>query len=409
MELTMMKIKHLLLAVAVGVAIPNLGLAQEPRPAPAAGASDALVSALADTAAQDGLPMPLPAESDAGIGGGVLEALPRPRVVPSSLFAPVQPRSGEPMPIGGPYFQTDPFLDPPEFPQPGWFGGAEAQIVKPHLITRMENSVIAGKFVNNAAGNFPMPGHTSIVDLPSAPLSWTAAPRVFGGYRLPSGFGEFMVAYRNLASSGSGTGPGTNGPVDLGTRFKLNMIDFDYNSRELSLWPQWDMKWSFGLRTMFLNWAAQGTQPFNQAPLGGVFQARSFNNNFSLGPHAALQLERHLGDSGWSLSTRVDAAGLFGYLSEGWLTKSGGPGPAGQPQVGETRAFGHQASPMFTGRLGLNWQPSPDSGTKLFVGYQYDVIWDLNRILQNQPNGFSPGSSGQFWDQGIVLQATFRY
>jgi hypothetical protein len=218
-----------------------------------------------------------------------------------------------------------------------------------------------------------------------------------------------MVAYRNLASSGSGVGPGTNGPVDLGTRFKLNMIDFDYNSRELSLWPQWDMKWSFGLRTMFLNWAAQGTQPFNQAPLGGVFQARSFNNNFSLGPHAALQLERHLGNSGWSLSTRADAAGLFDYLSEGWLAKSGALDGTGRPQVGMTRAFGHQASPMLTGRIGLNWQPSPDSGTKVFVGYQYDVIWDLNRNLQSQPSGFSPGSSGQFWDQGIVLQATFRY
>jgi hypothetical protein len=218
-----------------------------------------------------------------------------------------------------------------------------------------------------------------------------------------------MVAYRNLASSGSGIAPGSNGPVDLGTRFRLNMIDFDYNSRELSLWPQWDMKWSVGLRMLFLNWAAQGTQPFSQAPAGGVFQAREYNNNFSLGPHAALQLDRHLGDSGWSLSARVDAAALFDYLSEGWLTKSGAPDAAGQPMVGKTAAFGHQASPMITGRLGLNWQPSPSSGTKFFVGYQYDVIWDLNRNLQSQPSGVSPGSSGQFWDQGIVLQATFRY
>ena len=74
-----------------------------------------------------------------------------------------------------------------------------------------------------------------------------------------------------------------------------------------------------------LNWAAQGTEPFAQAPAGGVFQARAVNNNYSLGPHAALQLERHLGNSGWSLSTRVDAAGLFDFLDEGWLTKSGAP------------------------------------------------------------------------------------
>ncbi len=61
------------------------------------------------------------------------------------------------MPVAGPYLQTDPFLDPPEFPQPGWFAGAEAQIVKPHLITRAEKSVIAGKYVNNAGGDFPLP------------------------------------------------------------------------------------------------------------------------------------------------------------------------------------------------------------------------------------------------------------
>ena len=60
-----------------------------------------------------------------------------------------------------------------------------------------------------------------------------------------------MVDYRNLASTGSGVDPGKNGPVDIGTRFRMNMIDLDYNSRELSLWPQWDMKWTVGLRNLF--------------------------------------------------------------------------------------------------------------------------------------------------------------
>ena len=46
---------------------------------------------------------------------------------------------------------------------------------------------------------------------------------------------------------------------------------------------------------------------------------------------------------------------------------------------------------------------------KFYIGYQYDVIWDLNGLVQSQPSGFSPPSSGQFWDQGIVMQATFRF
>jgi hypothetical protein len=408
MELTMMKTKHLLLAVAVGLALSSPVLAQEPRPAAPGGTSDSIAAAFADTLAQDALPSPLASDPNAGVGSGVLEALPRPVAVPGSLFAPAQPRTGEPMLIGGPYFQTDPFLDPPEFPQPGWFAGAEAQIVKPHLINRMEGSVVPGRYVNNANGLFPLPGST-IVDLHAAPLSWTAAPRVFLGYRLPSGFGEFMVAYRNLASSGSGVGQGTNGPVNLGTRFALNMIDLDYNSRELSLWPQWDMKWTVGLRNAWLNSATQGTQPISQATDGGVFQARQFNNYYGIGPHAALQLERFLGDSGFSLSGRFDAAGTFAYVSEGWLTKSAALNAAGQPQVGETQGFGHQFSPWINFRLGLNWQPTPGGGTKLFVGYQYDMIWALNRIYQSQPSGYSPSSLGQFWDQGLVLQATFKW
>ena len=330
----MIKIKHLLLAAAMAFTLCDVSLAQEALPKPAGLAAAIAETPAAETLAQDTFPAPLaeplPDSPYAGIGSGVLQALPRPSDVPGSLFAPAQAPSTGAMPIGGPYLVTDPFLDPPEFPQPGWFAGAEAQIVKPHLITRMEGSVIAGKNVNWASGVFPLPGYTSIVNLPSANLSWTAAPRVFLGYRLPSGFGEFMVDYRNLASTGSGVDPGKNGPVDIGTRFRMNMIDLDYNSRELSLWPQWDMKWTVGLRNLFLNWAAQGTEPFAQAPAGGVFQARAVNNNYSLGPHAALQLERHLGNSGWSLSTRVDAAGLFDFLDEGWLTKSGAPAaPAG--------------------------------------------------------------------------------
>ena len=159
-----------------------------------------------------------------------------------------------------------------------------------------------------------------------------------------------MVAYRNLATSGGGVTPGTNGPVDLGTYFRLNMFDLDYNSRELSLWPQWDMKWSVGLRNLFINWAAQGTQPFTQAPAGGVFQARQFNNTYGIGPHWALQLDRFLGDSGWSLMTRFDVAGTFAYISEGWLAKSGGSArPACRRSAGHTRSATNSRRGSTTG------------------------------------------------------------
>jgi hypothetical protein len=169
------------------------------------------------------------------------------------------------------------------------------------------------------------------------------------------------------------------------------------------------MKWTVGLRNAWINNATQGTQSFAQAGPGGVFEARQFKNYYGIGPHWALQLDRFLGDSGWSIMTRFDLAATFANISQGWLIKTTALNAAGLPEIGETKAFGHQFSPWINYRIGLNWQPSPDSGTKIFIGYQYDVIWALNRIQQNQPNGFSPSSLGQFWDQGLVLQATFRF
>ena len=78
-----------------------------------------------------------------------------------------------------------------------------------------------------------------------------------------------------------------------------------------------------------------------------------------------LQLARHLGDSGWSLYSRFDAAGTFDCRHEGLANHSRlrSERPAG-PLFGETRAFGHQASPMINGRMGLYWQPAPASGTR---------------------------------------------
>jgi hypothetical protein len=410
MELTMIKIKHLLLAGAVAFALSEVSFAQDALPKPPAAESENVKLLLDAKMLQDTIPEPLPASPYAGLGSGVLQALPRPLDVPGSLFAPAQPPSTGAMPINSPYLVADPFLDPPEFPQPGWFAGAEAQIVKPHLITQYSNSVFPGKVVHDTTGNFPFGGNSTVVNLPSANLNWTAAPRVFLGYRLPAGFGEFMVAWRHLGTTGSGSVPDTNGPVSLNTRFALDMIDLDYNSRELSLWPLWDMKWTVGLRTLFLFDDSQATQPFGQAAgSNNIVFARQSSNLFGIGPHAALELNRRLGESRWSLYFRNDFGGVFDYVNEAWLTASTTHGANGRPLPGQTLAFGHQASPMYTGRLGLTWKADDSNFMRLFVGYQYDVIWDLNRIQQSNGTGFSPPSLGQFWDQGIVLQAAFRF
>jgi hypothetical protein len=170
------------------------------------------------------------------------------------------------------------------------------------------------------------------------------------------------------------------------------------------------MKWSFGLRSLFLFYDSGFSQSFGQASVGnGIFEAKNSNNFFGLGPHAALELARRLGDSGWSLYVRGDFAGTFDWTHETFFLRSTTLGPNGRPLPGVTRAFGHQAAPIINGRAGVTWQPSSSHGTRFFLGYQYEVFWDLDRVSQGNGSPFVVPSLGQFWDQGIVLQATINY
>jgi hypothetical protein len=309
-----------------------------------------------------------------------------------------------------PYLVFDPLLDYSPSAPPGWFAGAEIQVLKTHVIPGLRNVVTPGQHISNSPNSGPAIGNQQVVGLPFAALDWTVSPRVFAGYRLPSGFGEFMASYRYLGTGGSGVSPGSNGPLALSSRAAFNIIDFDYNSREFSLGPQCDMKWTIGVRSLFLFYGSKASQPFGQASAGnGILQERDFNNLFGIGPHAALELTRHLGDSRWSLYARGDFGAVFDWTNQNYLTRSTTLGSNGQPLVGQTSTFGHQATPMVNGRVGVTWQPSPTSGSRLFLGYQYEYFWALTRVPQSNGGASVPPSLGQLSDQGIVLQATFRY
>jgi hypothetical protein len=397
----MIKVTRLLLAGAAALALSDAGLAQDPAPKPTDRASASLAAIVDEAIGQDPppAPEPLPGAPAVGDRAGILESLPQPRDLPASLFAPPPPRVPGFMPIDTPYFVRDPLLDGPLLPAPGWFGGAELQILKPHVLSGLHDTV------KNAAQRAN--GTSTTVALPSALLDWTVAPRFFLGYRLPSGFGEFMVAYRFLGTVGSEGIRGPDGPAALKSRFAFNMIDLDYNSPELSLWPKWDMRWVAGARILTLFYDSQFNQPFDQAAAGsGTFQARQFNNLAGGGPHAALEVARHLENSGWSLYLRTDFASVFEGSHLGFLTRSTTLGPSGQPLFGQTTHFGSQDAPILSLRTGLSWQPSRSSGTRLFLGYQYERFWSLDRL---PPVGNNPPSVGQVWFQGIVLQATINY
>ena len=212
----MVRLTRLLMVLAaLGATLPvPCGLAQAPTPTPAA------TPAATEAAEPNPLPgLPRPPDQPASL----LQGSP-----PGPVYACTTPES--------PYFERDPRLDPPPLPPPGWVVDVDVGILAPHVKNKLTDTVqIDG-------------GPLNTVQLPSAPLDWTASPRFEAGYRLPSGFGEFTLAYRFLATDGTSGVAGPDAPALLKSRLELNMADCDYASREISLWPNWDMKWWFGIR-----------------------------------------------------------------------------------------------------------------------------------------------------------------
>jgi hypothetical protein len=321
-----------------------------------------------------------------------LKTLPRPPGLPASLLQPAPPERPLPPPSPGPYFEHDVRLDPPDLSPPGWFGAADLNPMVPHVKNRLENTVTLGT-------NPP-----DFVHVASANLGWTVAPRVELGYRLPSGFGEFSLAYRFLASEGTGSGPGPDTTAALKSRLNLQTMDLDYCSREFSLWPCWDLKWRFGLRLAFLFFEDRTDQTPNAAAAGsGILEQRTSNWYWGVGPHVGVELARLLGDSGLALWGRIDGSVSLGRQRQTFTELSVNPGPAGGPAFGETLERRGQAVPQLLLEAGLRWNPPGWPHSCFFAGYQYEYWWDVGR------NSETVASRGEFWDQGLLLRAEFNF
>jgi hypothetical protein len=368
-------------SVAVALAVSAVGLTQETsqplRPGdPQAGALPAAVTA-----------------------EGVLQSLPRPPAWPASLFVPAPQTAAGVNLLDRPYFLPDPLLDPPQFPPPGWFAGLELDVLKPHVTSELTGTV------QNAAQ--VAVGTATTVALPGAPLEWIASPRVVLGYRLPAGFGEVSLAYRGLGTRGSEDVVGADGPESLHSRLDFNIIDLDYGSREFSLWPNWDMKWTVGVRTLFLFFDSRADQPSTQAATGsGIVQSGESNHVTGVGPHTGLALSRSVGDTGLALVLRSDFASVFGHIHERFFSVSTTPGPNGQPLAGETGINYDGNVAILNAQVGVSWQPPAYPCARVFLGYQYEYWW---RLSGNGNPDADQGSRANLWDQGIVFQGAIHF
>ena len=325
----------------------------------------------------------------------MLQALPRPPDLPASLFDPPPPPATRFNPLDAPYFLPEPLLDPPELSPPGWFAGAEVDVLRPRLIHQLTDRV---QFANNTAAT---------VSLPFAPLDWTAAPKIVVGYRPAAGFGEFAVTYRELNSTGSQGIVGASGPGALASHLNFNLIDADYRSEEMSLWPNWDMKWSVGVRTLIDNFGTQAGLPSAQAFGGSVSQMQATNRSQGVGPHAGLQLARPMADSGFSLVLRSDVGSELVRSHQSFDATSVTLGPGGLPLRGATNERFWTNLTMFTSQAGVGWQPRSRPNVRVFVGYQYEYWFNLG--TNETANGGVGTSRTDLANQGLVLQYNWRF
>jgi hypothetical protein len=321
-----------------------------------------------------------------------LRTLPRPPAQPASLYAPPPP-PGPPLPdLEQPYFQQDPLVDPPNLGAIGWFADVDVGFLKPHLVNELVMPI-----------TFP-DGTPVTVQVNASRLNWTASPRVEVGYRLPTGFGGIAFSYRNLASQGSDTVTGSDGPATLSSRLNANLADLDWVSNEYVVRPLWELRLRFGLRYLNVYFDSQANEPFAEAAAGSTISSqRTTDSTWALGPHAAVDIRRHLGFWGLAVVGFLDISDGWSRLSQNYFASST-TSASGLPQNAVFTTGTTSSAPVLTVRLGLNWQPTSYPAVRLFAGGQLDYWWNIGRNGQ-----FVQTPYGYFFDSGIVLRGEWNF
>jgi hypothetical protein len=292
---------------------------------------------------------------------------------PTPTFAPVN--------LPGPYFEVDPLLDRPPLPPPGCFADVDIGAVAPHVKNHLQERVL-----------LPGAATVNIVALPSAGLDWTIFPRIETGYRLPSGFGAFSLSYRFLGTEGNGSTEVLDAPAALHSRLDLNEIGLDYSNNETSLWPNWDMKWSIGVRMLWVYFDSQA-----ESFLGEQHESNWYAG---FGPHVGLELDRQIAHGGLSLVLRGETSYYLGRLHQTFFEESIGTG--GIPVSGETLDRVSQGVMALSVFAGVRWQPPEWHDIEFYLGYQYEHWWDIGKNNNTL-------SSGELDVQGIFVRAAWNF
>ena len=197
---------------------------------------------------------------------------------------------------------------------------------------------------------------TTLAQLPSAPLHFTAAPT----FNLRFGFrdlGEVGVSYRLLASEGTSTVVGLDpaGVASLRSRLDMQVFDLNYYAtHDAGIWwgilsqldntnwhpSRWNVNWDVGMRLASVY--------FDSRALGPTIDQRVSNYYFGAGPRVGLTLTRALGESSIAFYSRLDTSAIMGAVQQRFSELAA---PAGAPAAfGYTSQRMGQAVPMLNAR-----------------------------------------------------------
>jgi hypothetical protein len=268
----------------------------------------------------------------------------------------------------------------PDNNAPGWFGDAEVIFTAPHLKNQLSGLVTVGPI-------------TDTLFLPITDLDFAVSPRIEIGYRLPEGFGEFLLGFRFLVTEGNAIIPNFDvGDGTLRSRLNLNVLDLDYASREFSLGPQVDMKWRIGARLANLF--------FDSQAVGQILEMRTSQFLFGAGPHAALDLAwRSCVLPEYALFTRLDGAVVIGEINQNFEVTANFPdtGLIG----GANRIHGTQAVPIVHLQAGFSYTPAwAENQLRFLLGYDFEQWWYL---------GTDGPNHSELTLNGMFFRTEFRY
>jgi hypothetical protein len=236
----------------------------------------------------------------------------------------------------------------------------------------------------------PPPGILALsqtVAVPQHRLEWAFSPVFVLGYRFPDDTGAVQVAYRFLATSGTGEVTPAGVPSTIFSRLDYNIFDFDYVSPRFFADDWFSLQFYLGARvaTNFFD---------SQLEQGYAFQHAS-NSWSGAGPHYALEAEWALFDlPGLSLYGRHDGAVMFGSTRQHFsATFDDGLGNLVENQISQSRS---NTIPMLSIQLGLSYRPLGfrSNALQLVAGYVYEQWWSLGKVN---------GSNATVQTQGVFI------